>query len=66
MNLLESNLFRTRHSVLEVCELFNIPYPPLEEITLISCSSCGVWLKTMKKDQDDLDICNLCLDTYGS
>lgn len=66
MNSLEYVLYRTRYTVKEACDILNIPYPTGLPVTLLSCSSCGVWLKKMKVDQDGLEICDLCLETYGS
>ena len=66
MNHLDKALFKTRLTVKEACDKLDIEYPTNVPISLLSCSSCGVWLKTMKVDQDGLDICDLCLDTYGS
>lgn len=65
MNILERTLYKTRKSVFEACTENDIQYPSEIEIGLTSCSSCGIWLVEMKKDQDGLDTCDLCQETYG-
>lgn len=65
MNAIELALFKSRKSVLEVCTDLMIEYSSEIEIQLKQCNSCGVWLKTMKRDLDGSDICTYCLDAYG-
>ena len=66
MNLLERTLYKTRKTVLEACREIDVQYPPEDDIGLESCSCCGVWLISMKRDLDSSPICDICLDTYGA
>lgn len=67
LTIVDSGLYKTRKTVLEVCREFDIEYTDSLEISLSQCSSCGIWLKPnqFKKDLDNLDICQDCLDYYG-
>ena len=65
MNEIETALFKTRQSLLEICAEFGIQYPLEIEINLKQCNSCGIWLKSMQKDLDELDICGYCYESYG-
>jgi hypothetical protein len=65
MNELEKALYKTRKSILEAEAETGIKYVLDSEISLKQCNSCGIWLKTMLKDLDGLDICNQCYNAYG-
>lgn len=65
MNPLEATLLNTRKTVLAACGELGYNYPNESEINLIACSSCGLWLKKMKNDNDGLPICNPCINEYG-
>ncbi len=64
--MIEKYLINTRKSIFEVCRELDYNYPYESEINLIACSSCGLWLKRMQKDQDGLPICATCIDEYGT
>lgn len=63
--MIEEVLIRTRKSVLEVCTEMGYNYPYEMPIELCQCNNCGIWLKYMVKDLDELDICQQCLEAYG-
>lgn len=65
MNLIERTLYKTRKSLLEACTENDIEYSHEIEICLMQCSSCGIWLFDMPRDDDGHETCQLCLDSYG-
>lgn len=65
MNLIERTLYKTRKTVLEACIENDLQLSSEIEIGLTCCSSCGIWLIEMPVDNDGLETCQLCLDSYG-
>lgn len=65
MNALETALFKTRKNILETADEIGYNYVSEVEIQLKQCNCCGIWLKVMHQDLDNLDICTYCLDAYG-
>lgn len=65
MNLIERTLYKSRKSLLEACAENDIQYSSEIEICLMQCSSCGIWLLEIPVDDDGLETCQLCLDSYG-
>jgi hypothetical protein len=65
MNELELVLYNTRKSVLEGCRELGYNYSLDDDINLLCCTSCGIWLKYMMEDLDGNNICKVCYNTYG-
>lgn len=67
LNAVDYVLYKSRKSVLEAFRELMIEYNHELEIHLKQCTSCGIWLKPfqLKKDLDDLDICQDCVTIYG-
>lgn len=72
MTPLESALYKTRKTLLEVCREFDIEYT-LEsvgfqkDLELDQCASCSIWLKQEEliPDLDGNEICKDCYKFYG-
>lgn len=65
MNLIERTLYKSRKSLLEAFAENDLQYSHEIEIGLTQCSSCGIWLIELPKDDDGIETCQLCLDAYG-
>ena len=65
MSPIESGLYNTRKSVLEVASELGYNSYSEVEISLKCCNDCGIWLKHMQLDLDGNDICKVCYNTIG-
>ena len=67
MNKLESTLYRSRRTLLDVCREMGLDIDTVELKELETCSSCSIWRKTreLKDDLDGNPICPECVRFYG-
>ena len=67
LNAIDEVLYKTHKSVLAAFRELMIEYNSEWEINLKQCTSCGIWLKhhQLKKDLDNLEVCDDCIKAYG-
>ena len=67
MNEIEEYLYRTRKTVNQAADEYDIDIDDIEIYELEQCSSCSIWLKfsQLKDDLDGNPICKECWTVYG-
>lgn len=67
MSILTDRLYRTNHSIPEVCEELGIEYTEELIEDCARCDACGIWYYEyeLMLDTDGLNTCRWCDENYG-